>query len=69
MTLGQRGRWVAGAAMMLALGMATQDAEAQRRGERGEALPQVGISLLGADPQGAMGRLVDQGWGAQGYGS
>lgn len=66
MTGGQRKTWVvAGAlALLMAAGGATLQAQ-----ERREALPEVGIGFVGADPRGEMGLLVDEGWGGQVYGT
>lgn len=45
------------------------DGEAQLRGTERRPRAEAGVSFVVADPQGEMGRLVDQGFGAQGYGS
>lgn len=67
MTFGQRAGWGVAAAMAMAVLAGGEALEAQERWPtpRGE----FGFSLLGAEPQGTMGRLVDAGFGGQGYGA
>ena len=65
MTSGRTTR-IATVALAFALGVSALPAEAQRRPD---PVGTFGLGFLGADPQGAMGRVVDDGWGGQLYGT